>query len=85
MLKVQFHAAARPSLLAACNPFPLSSTAAAGLSPVRQQQQQQQQQQRGRGVMTSAGRKLELEVVDIENPKEYNFILGHGEHSIVAL
>jgi adenosine/AMP kinase len=29
--------------------------------------------------MTSAGRKLELEVVDIENPKEYNFILGHGE------
>jgi adenosine/AMP kinase len=30
--------------------------------------------------MASAGRKLELEVVDIENPKEYNFILGHGTH-----
>jgi hypothetical protein len=49
----------------------------AGLTPIKPHFQQQQQ--RGGGAMTSAGRKLELEVVDIENPKEYNFILGHGE------
>jgi adenosine/AMP kinase len=33
----------------------------------------------------SSGRKLELEVVDIENPKEYNFILGHGEVGVLSL
>ncbi|WIA08114.1 hypothetical protein OEZ85_007572 [Tetradesmus obliquus] len=49
------------------------------ISPSRQHpQQQQQQQQRGARAMASASRKLELEVVDIENPKEYNFILGHA-------
>jgi hypothetical protein len=29
-------------------------------------------------MSTSAGKKLELEAVDIINPKEYNFILGHA-------
>jgi len=29
----------------------------------------------------TAGKRFELELVDIQNPKEYNFILGHGASS----
>lgn len=29
-------------------------------------------------MATSAGKKLEFELVEIDNPKEYNFILGHS-------
>eukprot|EP00878_Enallax_costatus_P017659 GHUV01018553.1.p2 GENE.GHUV01018553.1~~GHUV01018553.1.p2 ORF type:complete len:182 (+),score=55.09 GHUV01018553.1:1271-1816(+) len=29
-------------------------------------------------MATAAGKKLEFELIDVHNPKEYNFILGHA-------
>jgi hypothetical protein len=37
----------------------------------------------GPSKTTAFGKSLEFEVVEIENPKELNFILGHGEEGLV--
>jgi len=35
--------------------------------------------------MASSSKSLSFEVVDIHNPKELNFILGHGEAGLARL
>lgn len=62
----------------------LTPRTAGPLCPQPRTHQQPQQQRLSVRAMASSSKSLSFELVEIENPKELNFILGHGEQLIPA-